>query len=159
MAHKQLADFPVVVEADVAWREMDSFGHVNNVVFFHYFENSRIDYLRRVGWFALLDTIGVGPIVQSTQGRFRRPLKYPDRIQIGARIITMETDRVTFEHRLVSESWDDVAAEGQAVVVCYDYRVNKKTPLPFELRERIDQLEQAERSKPGLGSGQEPNPG
>lgn len=143
MAPPQLAGFPVVVEADVAWGEMDSFRHVNNVVFFHYFENARIEYLRRVGWFDLMDATGLGPIVHSAQARFRRPLKYPDRISIGARVITMEADRVTFEHRLVSAAWDDLAADGQAVVVCYDYRGNKKAALPFDLRERIDHLERA----------------
>lgn len=143
MAHPKLDGFPVVIEADVAWREMDSFQHVNNVVFFHYFENSRIEYMRRVGWFAQMDATGLGPIVHSTQARFRKPLTYPDRIHIGARIITLEADRVTFEHRLVSGNWDDVAAEGQAVVVNYYYRGNKKAALPFELRERIDQLERS----------------
>jgi acyl-CoA thioester hydrolase len=143
MTHPQLTGFPVVIESDVAWGEMDSFRHVNNVVFFHYFENARIEYMRRIGWFDLMDETGLGPIVHSTQGRFRKPVKYPDRIRVGARIITLEADRVTFEHRLVSGVWDDLAAEGQAVVVSYDYRANRKAGLPHLLRERIDELEQA----------------
>lgn len=144
MTHPKLSGFPVVLESDVAWGQMDSFRHVNNVVFFHYFENSRIEYMRRIGWFELMDRTGVGPIVHSTHARFRRPLKYPDRIRVGARIISLEADRVTFEHRLLSDCWDDVAAEGQAVVVCYDYHKNGKTALPHELRERIDVLERGE---------------
>ena len=141
MAHPKLAGFPVVVEADVAWGEMDSFRHLNNVVFFRHFENARIEYLWRIGWFALMDATGLGPIVHSANARFRRPLKYPDRIFIGARVITIEADRVTFEHRTVSAAWDDIAAEGNAVVVCYDYRANKKAALPHALREAIDTLE------------------
>jgi acyl-CoA thioester hydrolase len=141
MAHAQLAGFPVVIELDVAWGEMDSFAHVNNVVYFRYFENARVDYLTRVGWFDLMQSTGLGPIVASTQCRFRRPVSYPDRLAVGARVITLEADRVTFEHRVVSANWNDVAAEGQAVVVCYDYRGKKKAALPDELRERIDRLE------------------
>jgi acyl-CoA thioester hydrolase len=142
MTHPQLAGFPVVVEMDVAWGEMDSFAHVNNVVYFRYFEHARIAYLTRVGWFDLMRDAGLGPIVHSTHARFRKPLAYPDHIVVGARVITMEPDRVTFEHRLVSKTWDDLAADGQAVVVCYDYRGSRKAPLPGELRERIDRLEQ-----------------
>jgi len=139
--HAQLADFPVVIEQAVAWGDMDSFGHVNNVVYFRYFESVRVDYLSRIGWMDLMKTAQIGPIVASAQTRFRKPLKYPDRIQIGARIITVETDRVTFEHRLVSETWDDLAAEGQCVIVCVDYKTGKKAPLPKELRESIEWLE------------------
>ena len=139
--HPKLDGFPVVISADVAWGEMDSFAHLNNVVYFRYFENARIAYLTQVSWFDLMKSDGIGPIVASTHCRFRRPITYPDAILIGARIITVETDRVTFEHRLVSTKWDDVAAEGQAVVVCYDYQASAKVPLPNELRSRIDALE------------------
>lgn len=143
MTHPQLAGFPVVIEADAAWGDMDSFRHLNNVVYFRHFENARVEYLRRVGWFDLMDAVGVGPIVASTQARFRRPVKWPDRLLVGARVITIEPDRVTLEHRLVSTALDELATEGQAVVVCYDYKAGKKTALPFELREKIDQLEGA----------------
>jgi acyl-CoA thioester hydrolase len=142
MTHPHLTGFPVVVELDLAWGDMDSFAHVNNVVFFRYFENARIEYLARVGWFDLMRDTGLGPIVHSTHGRFRKPLAYPDRIAVGARVITLEPDRVTIEHRLVSRKWDGLAAEGQVVVVCFDYRSGKKAPLPDTLRERIDRLEQ-----------------
>ncbi len=141
--HAQLAGFPVVLEQAVAWGDMDSFGHVNNVVYFRYFENARVDYLTRIGWFDLMKTAGLGPIVASAHTRFRKPLKYPDRIQIGARIIAVEPDRVTFEHRLASETWDDLAAEGQCVIVCVDYKTGKKANLPDALRESIDWLERA----------------
>lgn len=147
MTHAHLAGFPVVVEADVAWGEMDSFRHLNNVVYFRHFENARVEYLRRVGWFELMDTTGVGPIVASTQARFRRAVKWPDRLLVGARVITIDTDRVTFEHRIVSTALDDLATDGQAVVVCFDYNAGKKVALPFELRERIDRLEQVASGK------------
>jgi acyl-CoA thioester hydrolase len=143
MTHPLLIGFPVIVEADVSWGEMDSFRHLNNVVFFRYFENARIEYMRRIGWFDLMDTTGLGPIVHSTQARFRKPVKYPDRLLIAARVITLEADRVTFEHRMVSTTWNDLAADGQAVVVCYDYQANKKAALPNLLRERIDGLEKS----------------
>ncbi len=45
-----LPSYPVVVEWDVAWGDMDAYGHVNNVVYFRYFEQARIAYLERIGW-------------------------------------------------------------------------------------------------------------
>ena len=122
---------------------MDAFGHVNNVIYFHYFENARIRYLTQIGWFELFKTVQLGPIVGSTVAKFRKPLHYPDQIAIGARIITIENDRVTFEHRIISREWDAIAAEGEAVVVCYDYAKKSKTPLPDALLQRIDELEKS----------------
>jgi Thioesterase-like superfamily len=44
-------DFPGIVTQAVLWGEMDSYQHVNNVAYFRYFENGRLEYIRRVGWF------------------------------------------------------------------------------------------------------------
>ena len=43
-------NYPVSVTIPVAWGEMDSFGHVNNVVYFRYIETSRIAYMEEAGW-------------------------------------------------------------------------------------------------------------
>jgi acyl-CoA thioester hydrolase len=142
MSHPQLVGFPVVIELDVAWAEMDSFAHVNNVVYFRYFENARVAYLTRVGWFDLMRD-GIGPILKSADAVFRKPVKYPDRLAVGARVVNVGADRVTFEHRVVSETWNDVAAEGEGVVVCYDYRGNRKAPLPEQLVAAIQALERS----------------
>jgi acyl-CoA thioester hydrolase len=141
MQHPELVDFPVVVMLAVSWNEMDAFRHVNNVVYFRYFEDARIAYLYRVGWFNLLEDAGIGPIVASTNAKYRRPVKYPDTLLIGARIIAVDSDRVTFEHKIVSSTQGAIVTEGQAVVVCYDYKRQGKCPLPKTLRDAIATLE------------------
>ncbi len=100
--HNLLAGFPVVIEQSVAWGEMDSYRHVNNVVYFRYFENARLEYLRRLDLLAFEKETGIGPILSATQARFRRPLTYPDTIAIGARLLTLEADRFVLEHKIVS---------------------------------------------------------
>lgn len=139
--HPQVANFPVVVEWDVAWGEMDSYAHVNNVVYFRYFENARIAYFDRIGWSALKLERGLGPIIASTSARYRKPIRYPDHLLIGARVTEVQTDRITLEHKLVSKQWNAVACEGQVVVVSYDYNVNAKVPIPESIRQAIWELE------------------
>ena len=141
MSHPELAGFPVVVELDVAWGEMDAYQHVNNVVYFRYFENARLPYLDRVGWSESRRDTGLGPILQSTSARYRRPVEYPDHLFVGARVTKIEADRVTFEYRIVSRKLDAVAAEGQAVIVSYDYRKGEKCPIPDAVRAAIEELE------------------
>jgi acyl-CoA thioester hydrolase len=140
MTHPDLAQFPVVVAFDVAWGDMDAYAHVNNVVYFRYFENARIPYLDRVGWLRSREETGLGPIIASTSARYRKPVSYPDRLAVGVRTADLQADRVTLEYRLVSAKWGAVAADGRAVVVSYDYRTAAKCPIPAAVRAAIDEL-------------------
>lgn len=136
-----LAAFPVVIELPVVWGEMDAYKHVNNVVYFRYFESVRVEYCRRINWTEYEHETGIGPILASTQARFRRPLTYPDRISVGARVISVGVDRFTVEHIIASHRLDAVTTEGQGTIVSYDHREGKKVPLPEEIRRRIAELE------------------
>ncbi len=136
-----LRTFPVVVTQAVAWGEMDCYAHVNNVVYFRYFENARLEYFCRIGWFEIEEATGIGPILASTQARFRRALAYPDAIHIGVRLLEMKDDRFTVEYRIVSDALDDVATEGQGTLVAFHHPTGKKATLPEELKVRIRALE------------------
>jgi acyl-CoA thioester hydrolase len=135
------AEFPVVVEWPVAWAEMDYFRHVNHARYFTYFENARIRYLEIIGFRELTETNQIGPILAGTQARYRRPVTYPDTVVIGARAAAVGKDRFTHEYRLISRAMGDVAAEGSALLVCYDYAAARKTPLPDAVRDAIEALE------------------
>lgn len=140
-----LAEYPVVVELPVVWGEMDSYRHVNNAVYFRYFESARLEYFRRMDWFAYEQTHGVGPILASTEAKFRRPLTYPDTISVAARIADLGMDRFTMHYRLVSHRLDAVAAEGHGVIVTYHYGEGKKTSMPDEIRKRVEEVEARKR--------------
>jgi acyl-CoA thioester hydrolase len=136
-----LDGFPVVVELPVFWGDMDYFRHVNNIVFFRYFESARIAYLERIGFRQEGEAEGAGPILHSTHARFRRPLTWPDSVLVGARTVEVGEDRFTQEYRLVSRAQGAVAAEGGGVLVAFDYAANRKVPLPDAVREAIRALE------------------
>jgi acyl-CoA thioester hydrolase len=129
---------------------MDAFGHVNNVVYFHYFEAARIEYLTLIGWMKSKDALGVGPIVHSTQARFRKALNYPDELLVGGRAAEVHPDRVVVEHVVWSRRLSDVAAEGQVIVVNFDYRNDAKAPFTDAMRTAILELERASGSEPAV---------
>jgi acyl-CoA thioester hydrolase len=140
---KLLAGFPVVMETPVAWGEMDALRHVNNIVYFRYFESARIAYFEKLRFWEFMSQTGIGPILASIQCRFRIPLTYPDVVSVGTRIPKIEQDRFAMEYCAVSHRFRAIAAEGESVVVSYNYRENKKTPLPKEMKERILKLEES----------------
>jgi len=136
-----LVEFPIVVELPVFWGDMDAFRHVNNIVYFRYFESARIEYLERIGFRQEMENGGIGPILHSTQARFRRPIEWPDTVIVGARTTEVSDDRFTQEYRLVSRASGEVAAEGSAVLVAYDYPNARKAALPPRVRSAIGDIE------------------
>jgi len=141
---EQLEAFPVTVEIPVQWGEMDAYDHVNNVVFFRYFETARVEYLERCGFNDSYREDRVGAILHSTSCRFRRALVYPDRVTVGARVTEMEEDRFMMEYRTYSHEQEAVAAEGAGVVVSFDYDAEAKAPIPESVRRGVRALETEE---------------
>ncbi|MBW3655949.1 MAG: acyl-CoA thioesterase [Gemmatimonadetes bacterium] len=141
MTDELVAGYPVVVDIPVAWGDMDYFRHVNHAVFFRYFESARIEYLERIGFRALAEEDPAGPILASTGCRFRRPLTWPDTVAVGARATEVSEDRFAMAYRLVSRKLGEVAAEGDGVLVSFDYASQRKVPLPERVRRAIELLE------------------
>lgn len=139
--HPLLAGFPVVTEIPVAWGEMDAFQHVNNIIYFRYFESGRIAYFERAGLMQEMAESGIGPILASASCKFKFPLTYPDRVLVGTRVGEIGTDRFVMYYRIVSTRHDRVSAEGDGVIVSYDYRMKQKTELPAAVRNRIEAME------------------
>lgn len=135
----ELDGYPITVDVRVAWGDMDAFGHVNNTVFFRWFETARIAFLEAIDFTAGGDS-GVGPILASTLCRFRRPVRYPATVTVGVRVEDVEDDRFTHRYRVVLAGTDEVVAEGEGVVVSYDYGAADKAPIPEDVRGVIDRL-------------------
>ena len=135
-----LAGFSVIIEFPIAWGDMDAFQHVNNVMYFRYFESARIAYFREIEVLKYMEGEGIGPILASTQCRFRIPLTYPDTVSVGARTAELKADRFLMEYRVVSHQHQKIAAEGDGLLVYYDYRKQQKTDIPDEIRQKITAL-------------------
>jgi acyl-CoA thioester hydrolase len=132
---------PVFVEIPIAWGEMDALGHVNNIVYFRYFETARIEYLRRIGWSNVNPVGGIGVILHSVQARFRVPLTFPDSLRVTSRLVRLEADRLTLGHDIRSERLGVLAAEGSGIIVAYDYARATKAMIPHEIVGKIERLE------------------
>jgi len=135
--------YPVVIEIPVQWGEMDAFQHVNNVVYFRYFENARIAYFEKLDVIEFMKSTWIGPILAATSCRFKAPLTYPDKVLVAAKVTAVEEDRFMMDYRVVSTKQQKVAAEGDGVIVTFNYRENKKVLVPEELRLMIAKIENA----------------
>jgi acyl-CoA thioester hydrolase len=134
------------------WGEMDAFGHVNNAVYFRWFESARMSYFARLGWPEIQRETGIGPILHSTRARFRVPLVWPDSVIVATRVSEVAADRFTMDYEVRSANVSRVAAEGIGIVVAFDYRKLAKAVLPEILRERIATIEAGGTTESGDGA-------
>jgi acyl-CoA thioester hydrolase len=132
-------DYPVHIRTPVAWGQLDAFGHVNNTVFFRFFEDARIACFDRIGFGSHMEKTGVGPILAHTQCAFRKPLGFPDTITACTRITDIGTDRFTMEYAVFSDAVG-LAAHGDGKIVVFDYRNGVKVALPYAIRLAIEAL-------------------
>ncbi|MCW5879865.1 MAG: acyl-CoA thioesterase [Anaerolineae bacterium] len=138
--HETLAGYPVVIELPVQWGDMDALRHVNNTVYLRYFESARIALFNQLDYQRVMHDTGVGPILHSISCRFKFPLTYPDTVWVGVRVTEIAEDRFTVHHIVVSQRHGRLAAEGDGIIVTYDYRAHHKTPIPDVWRQPIEAM-------------------
>ncbi|MEX2187927.1 MAG: thioesterase family protein [Pirellulales bacterium] len=137
--HSLLADYRVTISLPVQWGDMDAMGHVNNVVFFRWFESARVAYLDRI---AMETSNGdLGPILASVKCDYRRQLNFPDTVTIGARITRLGRTSLSMVHAVLSAEQQTIVAEGDSTVVVFDYKTNRPEPIPQRLRDLIGKIE------------------
>ena len=130
-------DYPITLVQDVIWNDMDAFGHVNNTVFFRYFEDVRWEFFNRSGVNEYKAEHNIGPILAATNCDFKLPLTFPDRIHIGARYTVPSPKKIHMQYAVYSEKLDGIAAEGEGLLVYYDYDQGRSCEIPSEILDRI----------------------
>ena len=136
------APFVIHLDVPVAWGEQDLFGHVNNIVYFRYFESVRMHYLERIGTLRSHREQGIGVILASTTCDFKKPVEWPQRLRILTGTTHIGTTSFTMAYRITNEA-GAVVAEGTSVQVMYDYNAGQKTPIPATVRKAIEELQRS----------------
>jgi acyl-CoA thioester hydrolase len=136
-----LAGFPVVILLPVQWGDQDAFGHVNNTVYFRWCESARIEYLDKLGLSELMRSEGIGPILAAVACNYRRPVTYPDQVQVGARVTRLGRSSLTMEHRIFSDTQGQLVADASSTIVVFDYNRQASHPIPEDVRQIVERLE------------------
>ena len=132
--------FVVSIDLPVAWGEQDAFGHLNNVVYFRYFENVRMHYLERIGVLRSHNEHGIGVILASTTCDFKRPVEWPMQLTIRTGCTVVGNTSFTMVYEILDDL-DVVVATGISVQVMYDYRNSHKVPVPEGIRQAIEAIQ------------------
>ena len=123
---------------DVAFRDLDGLGVVNNAVYLTYIETARLGYMVDVLGIRSLDEIGV--IVAKVDIDFRSPARLLETLEVGARVPRIGSKSLEMEHE-VRGADGRLVAQASTVLVSFDYERAAPVPVPDEWRERIETYE------------------
>jgi len=122
---------------DVAFRDLDGLGHVNNAVYLSYVESARLAYMQEVLGPLELEELG---IVADVKISFRSPAALGEALEVGHRVSRVGETSLVFDFE-VRGGDGRLVAEGSTVHVAFDYGVQRPVPVPEEWRRRIESHE------------------
>jgi acyl-CoA thioester hydrolase len=124
------------LQIPIRWGDMDAMGHVNNTVYFRYFEQTRISWFESLGFGP--DPQGQGPVIVNASCTFIRQFEYPGTVL--TRHYVGELGRSSFQTYVDMFRTDlpgVLHAQGAAKVVWVDFTRQKSVTLPQEMRETL----------------------
>ena len=132
-----IEQYPIHTKINVAWGEMDALQHVNNVVYFRYFETARIDFFNQVNLLEDLQIKGIGPVISENNARYKRPVTFPDTVLVGATISDIKADRFMMHYTVFSQQQNAITTVGSSQVVMFNFKTGKKATLIDPLIEAL----------------------
>jgi acyl-CoA thioester hydrolase len=133
------ADYPHFLAIPTRWMDNDVYGHVNNVVYYSYFDTVINEHLIREGGLDIHDGSVVGYCVES-QCRYLAPLAFPETIDAGLRVAHLGKSSVRYEIALFRQGEGAPAATGYFVHVFVSRDENRPTAIPATIRACLERL-------------------
>ncbi len=132
-------DYRFFSEIATRWMDNDIYGHVNNVVYYSYFDSVIAQYLMREGSLDPWRAEVVGMAVD-TGCRFHRSLAFPDIVHAGLRIGRLGNSSVRYEIGIFRNDEETSCAEGHFVHVFVDRATQRPVPIPATIRAALQRL-------------------
>ena len=134
----------IETEIKVQWGEMDSFGHVNNVHYIRYLEIGRIEYFMAINFAPKMlrgQEAGIGPILKKIDCIYHKPVNYPATLVVTTSVTTIGNTSLILQHEISNKKSGETVAEGESVVVNFNYQNNSTVPISKEIRLAIETLQ------------------
>jgi acyl-CoA thioester hydrolase len=125
--------FPV--EINVQWGDQDALGHVNNTVFFRYFETARIHMFNESGAWDAFERSKLYFVLAKIECNFLDSIHFPETIIVQCGLVAVGNSSITIEHQIFTKSNNKLVATGQGIVVCADPIAQKSTKIPEEIKQ------------------------
>jgi acyl-CoA thioester hydrolase len=127
---------------EVRYGDLDPQGHVNNAKHLTYFEQARIAYMVELGLFTKDQSfMEIGVILADVHITYLAPIYFGEQIKVGVHILKLGTKSMTWDQDIVDAKTGKELANGEVIMVTYDYKEEKTINIPHEWREKIKMFE------------------
>ncbi|MDR5743383.1 thioesterase family protein [Caballeronia sp. LZ029] len=133
------ADYAHFLAISTRWSDNDVYGHINNVVYYSYFDTVVNEYLLRAGVLDFSEGETIGLVVE-TRCNFFAPVVFPEPIEAGLRVEKLGNTSVRYEVAIFTQGSDVAAAQGHFVHVYVDRVTRRPVPLPAPLVDALKPL-------------------
>ncbi len=133
------ADYPHAMQITTRWMDNDAYGHVNNVVYYSYFDTVVNTWLIERGLLEVKTSPVIGLVVE-TGCQYFAPLTFPEQITAAMRVTTLGRSSVRYEIALFGAG-DTAAAQGHFVHVYVDRATWRPVGMPDALRTALEALQ------------------
>ncbi len=127
------SDFPVLQSISTRWEDEDVYGHVNNVVYYSFFDTAVNGYLIKASETDIRRLEAVG-LVAETRCEFLRELRFPGEVRVGISVEKIGTSSIVYRLGLFQGEQEEPAAIGRFVHVYVDAVTRAVTPIPPSIR-------------------------
>jgi acyl-CoA thioester hydrolase len=138
-APNRRSDYRHFLSIQTRWMDNDAYGHVNNVVYYSFFDTVVNEYLIRSGVLDVARGATIGLVVE-TQCNYFSELAFPQTVVGGLRVARIGTSSVRYEIGIFSDDRQDACAQGHFVHVYVDRATRRPTPLPAALRAALEPI-------------------
>ncbi|MFJ1337422.1 acyl-CoA thioesterase [Pseudomonas caricapapayae] len=121
------------------WGDHDSYGHVQNVVYYSFFDSAISHFLVEQGTLDIDNSPVIGLIVESSC-TFYSPITFPEQVTVGLRIAHLGTSSARYELGIFRNDEREVSALGYVVYVYVDRASNKPVAIPALVRDELRTL-------------------
>ncbi len=133
------AHYAHLTTIDTRWMDNDAYGHVNNVVYYSFFDTAVNRWLIERGLLDIAGSAAIGLVVE-TQCRYASPITFPDLVTAGLRIVHLGRSSVRYELALFRNDDELPAATGHFVHVYVDRTSRTSVPVPDAVRKALATL-------------------
>lgn len=132
--------FKIVKEQEVAWGDMDAFGHVNNTVYLKYFESARVKYFDDIPELAGFKGDEI-PVLANISCSFKKPVVYPDTLEMHVGVTKLGHASIQMSCEMISPKVG-LAAIAECTIVLIDVKKGHSVRVPNEWRAAIEKIEE-----------------
>lgn len=133
-------DYRVFYPISTRWSDNDIYGHVNNVIYYSYFDSIANRYLIEEGGLDISDSEIVGYVVNSGC-EYHAPIAYPDAIEAGLRVDRLGNSSVQYGIAIFKTGEERAVAHGHFVHVFVERARDKSVPVPARLRQALERIQ------------------